>query len=166
MARVGYLTFPVTKESIAVATKLPREGARWHKHMFIPRLSHDFILKPYYQHVAGTKGFHREWVKLEYLNPLAIIIRLITREGNFTVFKAFHFRLLAHFVNQQFLNFLFYFLKILENMSNQVKKNMVNPMGSLYHHSLIKLLIVHQLKERNQTWENFLFKVLNPHLNV
>ena len=51
-------------------------------------------------------------------------------------------------------------------MSNQVRKNTVNPMGSLYHHSLIKLLIMHQLKERNQTWENFVFKVLNPHLNA
>ena len=25
---------------------------------------------------------------------------------------------------------------------------------------------MHQLKERNHTWDNFLFKVLNPHLNV
>ena len=51
-------------------------------------------------------------------------------------------------------------------MLNQVRKNTVNPISSLYNHSLIRLLIVHQLKERNQTWENFVFKVLNPHLNA
>ena len=36
MAKVGYLTFLVTEESIAVATKLQREGSRWHKHLFLP----------------------------------------------------------------------------------------------------------------------------------
>ena len=81
MARVGYLTFPVIEETIAVATKLPREGTRWHKHLFLPWSSHNFTLKPNYQHVTGTKGFHREWAKSKYLNPLAIIIRLITCEG-------------------------------------------------------------------------------------
>ena len=34
--RVGHLYFQVTEESISRATKLPREGERWHKHWFIP----------------------------------------------------------------------------------------------------------------------------------
>ena len=51
-------------------------------------------------------------------------------------------------------------------MSSQVKKNTINPKGSLYHHSLIKLLIVDQLKEQNQSGDTFVFKVLNPHLNI
>ena len=118
VARVGYLTFPVTKESISIATNLSREGACWHTLLFLPQSFHDFALKLNYQHVAATKGFHREWVKLEYLNPFSIIISLITCKGKFTVSKAFHFQLLAHFVNKQFLNFPFYFLKILEKMSN------------------------------------------------
>ena len=49
-------------------------------------------------------------------------------------------------------------------MSSQVKKNTINPKGILYHHSLIKILILDQLKERNQSWDTFVFKVLNPHL--
>ena len=167
MAIVGHILFPVTKEAIAVVTKLPREGTRWHKHLFLPRSAYHFTLKPYFQHVSGRKGFHKEWIKPEYLNPITVIIHLITCEGKFTIFKFCHLRLLAHFVNQQFLNFPFYFLKSLEKMSSQVRNNTVNPMGSLYHHNLMfKLLIVHPLKERNQTWENFFFQVLNPHLNV
>ena len=118
MDRVGYLTFPVTEETIAVVTKLLREGTRWHKHMFLLLSSHDFALKMDYHHIAGMKGFHREWVKMEYLNPLAIIIHLITCEGKFTMFKDFHFLLLAHFVNQQFLNFPFSLLKSLKKLSN------------------------------------------------
>ena len=45
MSRVGYLLFPVTEETIAVATKHPREGTRWHKHLFLPQSSYQFALK-------------------------------------------------------------------------------------------------------------------------
>ena len=58
LARVGHLIFQVTEETITIVTKLPREGTCWHKHWFLPQSSHDFSLKPEYQHVAGTKGFH------------------------------------------------------------------------------------------------------------
>ena len=36
MARVGFITFSVTKETIVVATKIPREGNSWHKNLFLP----------------------------------------------------------------------------------------------------------------------------------
>ena len=39
IAKVGPLIFPVIEDSIVLATKLPREGACWKKHLFpgIPR---------------------------------------------------------------------------------------------------------------------------------
>ena len=58
MARVSHLLFLVTKETIVVVTKLPREGTCWHKHLFLPWPTYDFSLKLGYQHVAGAKGFH------------------------------------------------------------------------------------------------------------
>ena len=100
MARVGHLLFPVTEETIAVATKLPREGVSWHKHLFLPWSTYNFVLKASYRHVAGAKGLHQEWIKIEYINPLIIIIHLITCEGNFNVFKSCHLHLLSHFVNK------------------------------------------------------------------
>ena len=63
MARVSHLLFPVTEETIAVATKLPEEGVRWHKHLFLPRSTYNFSLKLGYQHVVGAKGIHGEWSK-------------------------------------------------------------------------------------------------------
>ena len=72
-ARVGHLVFLATEESITCATKLTREGDRWHKHWFVPRASNNFALKPEFQHVTGRKGFHREWIKPEYLNPCLIL---------------------------------------------------------------------------------------------
>ena len=47
-ARVGHFIFPVTEESIVLATKIPREGTRWHKHWFLLWASHNFALKPEY----------------------------------------------------------------------------------------------------------------------
>ena len=149
-ARFGHLLFPITKESIACAIKLPREGDRWHKRWFVLQASHNIFLKPEFQYMTGKKDFHHNWIKPKFLNPLKIIIHLITSKGNFSIFKSYHLRLLAHFVEQKYLNFPYYFLRRLEKMSNQVRKNTVNPKGILYHHSLINLLILDQLKERSQ----------------
>ena len=165
-ARVGHLVFPVTEESIMLVTNIPREGMWWHKHWFVPWESHNFAIKPEYWHVIGIKGFHHNWIKLDYINPLTGIIHLITCEGKTNLFKAYHIRLLSHFLDQKCLNFPFYFLRSLEKMSSQVKKITVNPKGNLYHHSLIKLLILDQLKKRNQSWDTFVFKFLNLHLNI
>ena len=118
-AMVGHLVFPITEESITITTKLPREGDQWHKHWFVPRASHNFALKPEFRHVAGRNGFHRSWIKPEYLNPLRVIIHLITCEGKFRVFKSYHLHFLSHFVNHhKHLNFPYYFLRSLKKMSN------------------------------------------------
>ena len=95
-----------------------------------------------------------------------VIIHLVTCEGKFSVFKSCHLRLLAHFVDNRCLNFPLVFLRSLEKMSNLVCKNTLHPKSILYHHSFIKILILDQLKERNQPWETFVFKVLNRHLNI
>ena len=112
--RVGHLVFSVTEESISHATKLPREGERWHKHWFVLRASHNFALKPECHHVSGNKGYHHSWIKPEYLNPLIVIIHLVTCEGKFGVFKSCHLHLLAHFVDQKYLNLPFFFLQSFE----------------------------------------------------
>ena len=110
MDRVGHISFQVTEESIAHTTKLPREGKQWNKHWFVPRASHNFALKPKFRYVTRVKGYHQSWIKTEYINPLIIIIHLITCEGNFSVFKFCHLRLLAHLVDNICLNLPLFFL--------------------------------------------------------
>ena len=139
MVRVGHLSLQVIEESIACATKLPREGEWWHKHWFVPRASHNFVLNLEFRHVAGIKGYHHSWINPEYINPLTVIIHLVTCEGKFSIFKSRHLHLLAHFVDNRCLNFPFFSLRSLEKMSNLVRKNTLHPKSSLYHHSLIKL---------------------------
>jgi hypothetical protein len=163
---VGSLTFEASKESIASATKLPRMGDRWLKNHQLPCSSYNRVFKPEFESISGEKGYDKEWIKEELVNPLIVITRLITCEGRYSTFKACHFRLLAHFLFNKPLNFPFYFLKILEKMSSQVSKNVTNPHNSLFHHGLIKLLVLVELEKHGQNWDSFIYQFANPHLTV
>jgi hypothetical protein len=103
---------------------------------------------------------------VELINPLIIIKRLITCEGRYSTFKDCHFRLLAHFLFNKPLNFPFYFLKILEKMSYQVRKNVTNPHNSLFHYVFIKLLVLSELENKGKNWDAFIYQFANPHLTV
>ena len=51
-------------------------------------------------------------------------------------------------------------------MSSQVHKNVNNPHHNLFHHGLIKLLVILELRKQDITWDDFLYQFLNPHLTV
>ena len=117
-AKVASLEFPITDESIALATRLPRTGDRWFKNFRLPRKDYDCVFKPEFLAMKGEKGFSKLWVREEFHNYLMIITKLITCEGRFSTFKAYHFRLLAHFEFGKLLNFPFYFWKSLGKMAS------------------------------------------------
>jgi hypothetical protein len=116
--RVGSLTFGVSEESIATSMKLPRVGDRWSKNHQLLCSRYNRVLKPEFQNISGAKGYSKEWIKEDLINPLIVISRLITCEGICSTFKSCHFRLLAHFHFNKPLNFPFYILKSLEKMSS------------------------------------------------
>jgi hypothetical protein len=51
------------------------------------------------------------------------------------------------------LNILFYLLKILYKMEKRYKRHNLD--SSLFHHGLIKLLLVHHLKMLGEYWDSF-----------
>jgi hypothetical protein len=157
IAHVGSLNFAVIEESIAVATKLPRMGDRWFKNHQLPRSSYNKVFNPEFEIISGAKGYAKEWINPELVNPLIVITRLITCEGRYSTFKSCHFRLLAHFLFNKPLKFPFYFLKSLEKMSSQVRKNVTNPHNSLFHHGLIKLLNLTELEKQGKSWDAFIY---------
>jgi hypothetical protein len=113
ISHVGSLNFAVTKESIVAATKLPRMGDRWFKNHQLSCSIYNRVFKPEFESISAAKGYSKEWINPELVNPLIVITKLITCEGRYFTFKACHFRLLAHFLFNKPLNFPFYFLKIL-----------------------------------------------------
>ena len=63
IAHVGSLNFVVTKESIVVATKLPRMGDRWFKNHQLSCSSYNKVFKPEFKSILGAKGYAKEWIK-------------------------------------------------------------------------------------------------------
>jgi hypothetical protein len=51
-------------------------------------------------------------------------------------------------------------------MSSQVRKNATNPHNSLFHHDLIKLLVLDELEKKGKTWDEFIYQFANPHLTI
>ena len=51
-------------------------------------------------------------------------------------------------------------------MSSQVRKNVNNPQNSLFHHGLIKLLVLTKLEKQGKFWDAFIYQFANPHLKV
>jgi hypothetical protein len=163
---VGSLTFGVSEESIVAATNISRVGDRWFKNHQLLCSSYNKVFKLEFQNISGEKGYSKEWIKVELINPLIVITRSITCKGRYSTFKAYHFRLLAHFQFNKPLNFPFYFLKRLEKMVSQVKKNVTNPYNNLFHHGLIKLLVLAKLEKQGKTWDAFIYQFANPHLKI
>jgi hypothetical protein len=54
------------------------------------------------------------------------------------------------------LNMTFYLLRILYKMAKRYKRQCLN--SSLFHHWLIKMFLVHQLKLQNDNWDAFLIQ--------
>jgi hypothetical protein len=139
--------FLAFEESISSATNLPSVGDRQFKHQQLPRESYNRVFKTKFLNIFGATGYSKEWIKEELINPLIVITRLITCEGRYSVFKACHFQLLAHFQFNKLLNFPFYLLKSLKNMSSQVRKTVTNLHKILLHHDLIELLVLDELEK-------------------
>ena len=55
------------------------------------------------------------------------------------------------------MNLPFYLWKSLIKMATRVKTHPKDINTSLFHHSLIKLLVEGEVRKRNQTWEQFMF---------
>ena len=89
--KVGSMVFQLMEESIAQATGLPHTGDRWFKNFRLLSKDYDYVFKPEFLAVKGEKGFSKLWIREEFLNSLVIITKLITCEGRFSTFKAYHF---------------------------------------------------------------------------
>ena len=73
----------------------------------------------------------------------------ITCEGRYNRVMIYHFKLMNHFTGRNPLNLPFYPYKSLTKMDHQVRAEPTNIVGKLYHHGLIKLIVLELLQRRN-----------------
>ena len=81
----------------------------------------------------------------------------ITCEGRYGRTMLYHFRLLLHFTGKQPLNMPFYLLKGLTKMASKVQAKPHIESRNLFHHGLIKLIMLEELNRINKTCNYLLF---------
>jgi hypothetical protein len=69
----------------------------------------------------------------------------------------YHLRLILHFTGKQPMNMPFYLLKSLTKMASKVQDKPQTTSNSLFHHGLIKLIVLEELSRRNKTWDYIFF---------
>ena len=156
---IGDLKFTVTEASIAAATELPQGGERWFKNRGIGDEAWRVILRdPGMDVTVFKKGIPVHVLKEEWASLLLVIQKCITCEGRFGAMYMYHASLLMNFLDNQVLNLPYFLLNSLKKMFVTIQKNLGDVEPHLYHHGLTKILIEKQLKEKKDTWEQFLIR--------
>jgi hypothetical protein len=92
-------------------------------------------------------------LKPRWHDLLVIMKQFVTCEGWYGLVFIYHLRLLMNFMGYP-LNMLHYFLRSLYKMAKRYKREKAD--SSLFHHDLIKLIIVHHLSLHGDNWQAFL----------
>ena len=88
---------------------------------------------------------------------MKIIMKYFTCEGSFTRLYSYRICLLMHFTRVRMLQIPYYLFRSIDEMAYIVKKRDCNQqMQSLFHHSLIKMVVMHQLQHKNIPWDAFI----------
>jgi hypothetical protein len=113
------------------------------------------------------KGISISLVKPRWHSLLLILKQFVTCEGRYRLVFLYHIRLLMHFIGFD-LDMPFYLLRSLYKMSKIYKRQSVD--SSLFHHGLVKIMLMHHLSTVGDCWENFLiwngFAQIVPTVNL
>jgi hypothetical protein len=150
--KVGDIQLELNEEFISFATGLAATGQRWFKNSKV-----DEVLWPLLfvsrKVVSCDKGMPISTLKPRWHDLLVIVKQFVTCEGRYGLVFLYHLRLLMNFMGYP-LNMPHYFLHSLYKMSKRFKCEKDD--SSLFHHGLIKLIIVHHLNLSGDNWQAFL----------
>jgi hypothetical protein len=98
-----------------------------------------------------AKGNPISYLEEKWKILLKIIHVYITCEGRYGRTMFYLFILLLHFTGKQPLNMPFYLLKSLTKMASKVQAKHQKANNNLFHHGLIKIIVLEELNRRNKT---------------
>ena len=70
---------------------------------------------------------------------------------------SYHFKLLLHFIGKISIDLPFYLFRSLSKMCDKVQLRKEAYETSLFHHGLIKLIVLHELQSVGRVWPTFIF---------
>ena len=115
------------------------------------------FLKPEFVETDLTKVVPRDYIKDSYANFLFNIQRYFTYEGRYQKVYSYHFKLLLHFTGMISLDLSYFLFQSVAKMANKVQLKSQQCQTSLFHHGLIKLIVLHEIKRIHKEWSSFLF---------
>ena len=138
--------FEISAGAISEATGIPSVGEKWFKKGKSDKYFFEPFLKTRYR--GGSKTiFPFSHLKHRYASLMLVIMKYFTYEGRYSRLYSYHVRLLMHFTGAKVLNLPYYLYRSIEKMSSIVRRrNHPHQMHSLFHHSLIKMVVLHQLE--------------------
>ena len=143
--KVGVLELPISPEVISVVTKIPRGQEIWFKNFKFDMTPCKEFLKPEFIDSDLNKSMPRIFVKDSYANLLSCIQRYFTCEGRYHKVYSYHFKLLLHFTRKISLDLPFDLFRSLGKMCDKVQLKKESCETSLFHHNLVKLIVLHEL---------------------
>jgi hypothetical protein len=99
------------------------------------------------------RGMPISMLKPRWHDLLIVVKQFVTCEGRYGLVFLYHLRLLMNFMGYP-LNMPFYFQRSLYKMAKRFKREKAD--SSLFHHGLIKLIVVHHLNLHDDSWQDFL----------
>jgi len=150
---VSFTLIPIT---IAAATSIPNVGEQWNKGQHVGREHYEPYIKVGY-HRQINRVFPFKYLQNIYAPLMKLIIKCFTYEGRFSRLYTYHVRLLMHFTRVRMMNLTYFICRNIENMALYVqKKPFPQPFNNIYHFSLIKIVVLHQLSLLNMPWDTFI----------
>jgi hypothetical protein len=92
-------------------------------------------------------------LKPRWHDILIMVKQFVTCEGRYGLVFLYHLRMLMNFMGYP-LNMPFYFLHSLYKMAKRFKCEKAD--SNLFHHGLIRLIIIHHLNLHGDNWQAFL----------
>jgi hypothetical protein len=156
-ATVGSLELIVDEAAIASATGLPRTGQSWFKTTVTKNLDFRSYLKTEFQSITWKKSIHVSYLEDEWQVLFKGIQLYVTSEGRYDKLMLYHFRLLDHFTGKVLLNLPFFLHRSLTKVCNKIRVEPFSIRNTLCHYGLIKMIILEELKQKDRTWQHFVF---------
>jgi hypothetical protein len=150
--KVRDIQLELNEEFIISSTGLVATGERWFKNSKVDEVLWPLLLTSR-KIVSYDRGMPITTLKPKCHDLLVIVKQFVTCEGWYGFVFLYHLRLLMNFIGYP-LNMSHYLLRSLYKMSKRFKREKAN--SSLFHHGLIKIIVIHHLKLSGDSWQAFL----------
>jgi hypothetical protein len=149
---VGDIQLEINEEFISSATGLAATGQRWFKNSKVEEVPWPLLFVSR-KVTSCDRGMPISMLKPRWHDLLMVVKQFVTCEGRYGLVFLYHLRLLMNFIGYP-LNMPFYFQRSLYKMSKRFKREKAD--SSLFHHGLIRLIIVHHLSLHGDSWRAFI----------